>query len=521
MIRTIIGLSFGFHDAGVSVVDYDTGEILFASHAERYSKIKNDPWINHEIIAEALSFGNPKIIALNENPYLKKWRQLLSGDFNEVLYVPAPARWLKYYPELSGIPIKHYGHHESHAAAGLFCMGDNLFPGWSESYRLGAECAVMVVDAIGELDTASIWKYSGLSGLSKISSIKYPNSLGLFYSAMTDYIGLKPMEDEYILMGMAAYGNQDQAVKITKHLDKRYFKDCDKNPMKARINLHRGIPNDPFLDDCDHFDIALATQMEFERRLLRYAQDARKIHSNLVYMGGCALNCVANQKLAEMFNHVQIMPNPGDSGSSLGAAALAYREHVPRGMLGGWTPYLGHNIPGKYPVKKILGCLTAGEIVGVANGRAEFGPRALGNRSLFANPKDPLIKDKVNRIKQRQEFRPFAPVVLAREAHHEFEMPRIAEFNVREYAYMQRAVKCKNPKKYPAICHEDGTSRVQVVTKELHPELFAVLTEWNNLTGCPMLLNTSLNIKGMPIVNDERDARVFQQEYDVPVFTSD
>ena len=152
---------------------------------------------------------------------------------------------------------------------------------------------------------------------------------------------------------------------------------------------------------------------------------------------------------------------------------------------------------------------------GVANGRAEYGPRALGNRSLLADPRGLDVKNKVNMIKKRQEFRPFAPAILEEEAHEYFEMP------VRTSPYMQFVGKCKYPDDFPAIVHKDGTSRVQTVSQKQHPGLYMLLREFYKQTGCPMILNTSLNIKGQPIVNDVEDAALFAKQYGVPVHISD
>jgi carbamoyltransferase len=195
------------------------------------------------------------------------------------------------------------------------------------------------------------------------------------------------------------------------------------------------------------------------------------------------------------------MPNPGDAGSSLGAAAALYGKHVE------WKdPYLGYDLGGEYPVSKILTGLIRDKVVAVASGRAEYGPRALGNRSILADPRDPNIKDKVNLIKQRELFRPFAPVVLAEHAHKWFDM----DF---ESPYMQYTVKCLQPDKIPAVVHKDGTSRVQTVKREQHPGLYEVLSNWHAMTGVPILLNTSLNIKGQPLLNDEKDIEKWEQTY--------
>jgi carbamoyltransferase len=228
---------------------------------------------------------------------------------------------------------------------------------------------------------------------------------------------------------------------------------------------------------------------------------------NLVYMGGVALNCKANALLGTYFSNIWIMPNPGDCGSSLGAAALTYG-----GKLNWHNAYLGTDIPGEYPVKELLSELVTNKIVGVASGRAEFGPRALGNRSLLADPRGSDIKERVNAIKRRQEFRPFAPVILEELAHEYFDMSP----GWHSSPYMQSIAYCRNPNLFPAIIHADGTSRVQTVAKD-GSGIRQLLEAWYEWTGCPMLLNTSLNIRGEPMVNDRGDADRFETLYGVRV----
>ena len=229
--------------------------------------------------------------------------------------------------------------------------------------------------------------------------------------------------------------------------------------------------------------------------------------TELVFMGGCALNCSANTILWDIFDDIWIMPNPGDAGSSLGAAAALYGKHIK------WKdPYLGHDLGGQYPINQIITNLIKDKVVAVATGRAEYGPRALGNRSIFADPRDPNIKDKVNLIKQRELFRPFAPVVLEEYADKWFDM----DF---DSPYMQYAVKCLQPEKIPSVVHQDGTSRVQTVNKNQHPGLYAVLSNWYALTGVPVLLNTSLNIKGQPLLNDKLDIEKWQKQYNFPILS--
>jgi len=501
----IYGISSGFHDAALTVLDND--QIVFASHSERYSKQKNDPFLNREMIEEALTHGFPDIIVLYEDAKLKRDRQTRSGQTG-LLDEPTQQEWIEqFYPQFKEVPIKFYTHHESHAAAGVF----------TSNFK---ECAVMVIDAIGEEETATLWNWTD-NKFKKVYSEVYPNSLGLFYSAVTHRVGLKPMEDEYILMGMAGYGDPKKTAELSEKMSNDFIinqKPFDNiSSIAMSENLHKGIAIDKYSEYSD-FDIASAAQQQVQERIFAFAEKAKELigSKNLVFMGGCALNCVANSLLFSAgFKNIHIMPNPGDAGSSLGCAAMEYYNRTGKSVK--WKgPYLGHTIEGAYPIQKALTSLAANEIFGIANGRAEFGPRALGNRSLMADPRGDEIKDKVNKIKHRQEFRPFAPVILEEHVHEYFDMP-----NDIPSPYMQFVARCKFPEQFPAIVHVDGTSRVQTVNAAQHPGLYLLLDQFYKKTGCPMLLNTSLNIKGQPIVNDEQDARDFATAYNVTVHTSD
>lgn len=471
----ILGINETTHDAAVSVVE--DGKILFAAHAERYSKVKNDWYTNKEILDEALSYGKPDQIAYYEDRWLKKWRILTRGGFG------GGKPFYKSIPELKGIPTYVAYHHHSHAAAGYYTSPFD-------------DAVVVVLDAIGEFTTSSIWIGSG-DDLRQIKRWKYPFSYGLFYSAFTHLIGLKPNEEEYIMMGMAAYGDW------TKY----YYKVLNYFPRfnYQTYNFHQGIDNwDREINEQDKFDIASAVQKVFELRLFEFMSYAKKLSgkSNLVFMGGCALNSKANTELWSLFDDVWIMPNPGDAGSALGAAAALYGKHLD------WRgPYLGHDLGGDYPVESILNALITDKIAPVACGKSEYGPRALGNRSILADPRDPDIKDKVNRIKKRELFRPFAPVVLEEHASEWFDMDYTSP-------YMQYTPRCLKPEVIPSVVHADGTSRVQTVNKEQHPGLYDLLTKWYNLTGVPVLLNTSLNIKGQPMLNDAEDVLEWEKTYE-------
>ncbi len=490
-----IGISAGFHDAGLSVIS-DNGDILFAGHSERYSKIKHDAKLCEGIINDALTYKNGDYeLHYYEKPWLKALRQFRAGQKISSLSAKKIIG-----PDLVDLfgdrPINTHIHHKSHAAAGFQTSPFD-------------HATVVVIDAIGELDCISIWDAcydkNGTAHYTKLWSKKYPNSIGLFYSAMTQKVGLKPNEEEYILMGMAAYGKPSQANRMISHYMYDLFN------LDFRHNLHIGLQDDKFLSNASDMDIAASAQLAVETLIEKVMHKAFNLGTskNLVYGGGVALNCLANRLLGKYFKNIWIMPNPGDAGNSLGAAALGYGKKL------NWTDaFLGHNIPGEYPVKKIIRELKKNKMVGVANGRAEFGPRALGNRSLLADPRGPEIKDKVNEIKRRQKFRPFAPVILEEYLDQYFIMPH----GWNDSRYMQVIATCRHPDLYPAIVHHDGTSRVQTVPKD-RSGIRQLLEAWYAETGCPMLLNTSLNIRGEPMVNDRSDADRFEKLYNLKVIS--
>jgi carbamoyltransferase len=431
-VSLVAGFSEGFHDAAVCLLDGP--RIVHASHAERCSKVKGDRWLHQ---SQRALLAQADTVAYYERPWLKNTRRLY-------------ARQRLAKPRTSYDVA--FSHHKSHAAAGYYTAPFE-------------DCNIIVVDAIGEWDTVSIW-----DNMRKLRSWRYPYSLGLLYSAVTRRVGLVPNRDEYITMGMAAYGEP-----------------CyDLSPLLEE-NLHLGC--DSLLPDARDVDLAASVQALYEKQLLELVALCPK--PNLILMGGCALNCVANSKI--IGKDIWIMPNPGDAGSALGAAALVNSQRLQ------WVdPYLGYELPRANPAE-VVAELLAHKIVGVASGRAEFGPRALGNRSLLADCRYDL-KDTVNRVKRRQPFRPFAPAILEEFATQYFDGPM--------NEYMQFVCRAKHD--YSSVIHIDGTSRVQLVRRDCTSVLRTILEEWYERTGVPMLLNTSLNLKDEPIVNDRADVRRFE-----------
>lgn len=476
----IWGASGLSHDASISVIK--NGEIVFASSSERYSRIKSDKNFDTELIEDCLNYGMPEIICWYENPAFKFIRKLIIDK-----------RWEKYNPSdvfiKYGIycPVIKIDHHVSHLCGSFYTCP------WDASDKtLG-----VVVDSVGEFKTLSIWDIND-GKYNCIFSNKYPNSLGLFYSSVTDMLGLKAQEEEYIMMGMAAYGDEES--KKYYEFFKSNFFDEENNIVADLRHGCRGIFSSKEIED-HKFSIAKAAQDIYEKIILDIVKKylLKTGHKKLILSGGCALNCTANSKLLELVENMWIFPNPGDSGSSLGAA-LAYtgKKVEMRNM------YLGKDAFTNIDIDGLVNYISNNKIVGVIYGKAEFGPRAFGHRSILADPRVENIKDIVNEVKGREKFRPFAPMILKKYFNDYFN--NIGKND--SYPYMQYTFKCKYPEKFNGIVHIDNTSRVQTVDENF-PFAYEVLNKWYELTGCPILLNTSLNIKGKPLLNTSKDIREF------------
>ena len=458
----IKGISEGFHDASVSLVSVpdDTScnaTVIWAKHDERITRKKNDktnPKIMRDVPADVSVF--------HEDVPLKNRRRAKFGQSPVSTTIFDSCDY-------------HLKHHESHAAGAYYTS------------PFDKDVVCLVIDAIGEWDTISIWTVDPISKrLKKVYEKLYPTSLGLFYSAITKRIGLKPNEDEYITMGMAAYGEPSVDMKYC-------FNDW--------ANWHKGFALEDFKGSSPE-DIAASAQLHIEHEVSKYVGLAAGWGKNLCYAGGVALNCVANSKiLHQHFDNVWIYPNPGDAGSSLGAA-LGYAKRKCD-----FNIFCGTDIDA-YPNPRVIAeHIVKNKIAGVANGKAEFGPRALGNRSLLGDVRYD-IKSTVNRIKRRQNFRPFAPAILSEFSTDYFD----GQMN----EYMQYTAQAKHD--YSSVTHVDGSARVQLVKPDSTSILRPILEEYYEKTGVPMLLNTSLNIKGQPIVDTWKDALDFQKMYGVKVF---
>lgn len=458
----MIGFSEGFHDAGLAVVR--NNKIIFAAHSERYSKKKHDKKLCEELAfyGESLNTSDD-VVSFYEQQIPKRVRQFFAGQNH----------WRK-RRHLALRPNIGFPHHMSHAAA---AFQTSCFD----------EAACVVVDSIGEWDCSSVWTAEMVGGSAvykKRWSRRYPKSIGLWYSALTGWAGLRPLDEEYIFMGMAAFGEPKHVDEVRKLLTQ---------------NNHRGC----HLDIENKEDVAASAQVVLEEELNKIFDIALRYSDNVCYGGGVALNCVANTKLRKKCN-LWIMPNPGDAGGALGAALLASGKKVE------FTPYTGYKIDRKVDPEAVVDVLLKDGICGIANGKAEYGPRALGNRSLIADPRSFANKDRVNEIKKRQKFRPFAPAILEEHCQDYFDMPEHSR-------YMSYVYQCKRPDEIPACVHVDNSARVQTVPETSSSVFRAILEAWYERTGCPVLLNTSLNIRGMPMVNEWSDAIDFSNKYNVTV----
>ena len=533
-----VGYSRGFHDAGLAIIEED-GTVSYASNSERYSKLKYDPMLAPELESmirdddyvvfyqdQELNFKkydyspNPTLeIFGRETPNLseeiKKGVTFKRGKTNysfEELY----------FNFLEDKSLPFHMHHESHVAQGLYTCP------WQSK-----ENVVMVsIDGVGEEQSAVIYDSNFNVKLQHCS----PQSIGWLYGATTKFLGYKKLEEEYIVMGMSAFGKpNDEVVKlITEYYNtfdnytqeeqrtmrQTFMKEKSNN---GRFNRRFMNPNDKrnmtwdlvnnFFNEYEKLmskisaeDIAASIQKFTEDKIYELMVHARQYGSKLIYSGGVAQNIVVNSKIRDLFDDVHIAIAPSDAGSALGCAAKSWSEQTGGTHLK-WSPYLGYNIEKDINPKEVVDYLMKNKVCGVANGRAEFGPRALGNRSLLGDVRYD-IKDTVNKIKQRELFRPFAPAILEEYADE--------YFDGHKNEYMQYTCNAKHD--YKSVIHVDGTSRCQVVKKDCQSVIRPILEEYFERTGIPMLLNTSLNIKGQPILNDERDVEEWEKKYKVRIF---
>jgi len=458
---TIWGVNNFNHDSSISV--FKDNVHLFSSHSERYSRIKNEYSLCDNIMQRALTFGKPDLVLVSENNIKKKLRQLITLDER---FLDSHKSFFSKY-EINN--YKYLDHHECHAAGAAFTST------FSKSL-------VFVFDSVGEFTTTSTWLFQN-SKLTLLHKLNYPNSLGLFYTAFTDLLGLKPNEEEYILMGMAAFGEPTYFNELYELFD------IDLPDIKLKKNLHKGIK----FKYSNKFNLAKSVQVIFEYLTNAYVSYFKKKYNieNACFSGGCALNCKANSNYLDLFKNVWVYPNSGDAGNSLGAVLNYTKCNFP------YSPYLGETVCTNIEPEAVVDEILKNKIAGIINGRAEYGPRALGNRSILADPRDNNIKSVLNKLKNREDFRPFAPVILRHEFSNYFKT------SVFDSKYMTLVFKAKTDIK--SIQNIDGTSRVQTINKQDNKLLYDIVSMFQCKTGIPFLINTSLNVKGHPIVNTKTD----------------
>lgn len=535
MSLNIIGISAHYHDSACCILC--DGVLKAVVQEERFSGKKNDPALPKESFLyclEEASIGITDIdcIAYYENPVKKLARQLWSGNKKISAATvlerdPNQAAWqIRKQLGYSG-PIRFYDHHLSHAASSFFYSGFQ-------------EAATFTVDGVGEWATTTYGTGKGTS-LLLFDEVTFPDSIGLLYTTITSFLGFKVNSGEYKVMGLAPYGKDCYSDKIREmivsdangayHLNMRYFDFMDGNRMYSPlIEELFGIP--PRVRETEilqiHMDIARSLQVVLEEILIEktaYLYEKTGME-NLCMAGGVALNCVANAGILRStpFKKLFVQPAANDAGCCLGAAALAYVdlsgqrigerlnhvylgpafdntdiEELLRATSLKYTDYRGK-------MQELLDTaarkIADGKVVGWFQGRLEFGPRSLGARSILADPRDPSMRDRINAmVKMRESFRPFAPAVLESHASTHFDIDHPSPF-------MLETCQVISTLNLPAITHVDGSARIQTVNVETNPRFAGLLQAFYDLTGCPILLNTSFNVRDKPIVCSPEEALI-------------
>lgn len=532
----IVGISAHFHDSACCVLR--DGALVAAAQEERFSRIKHDPGLPKAAFRfcleqAGLTIADVDCVAYYEDPWKKLDRQLWMGLPQVPLLAPAtlfrldalrPEREIRGLLGFEG-PIEFFDHHLSHAASSYYFSG---FP----------DAAVLTVDAVGEWTTTAYGRASE-SELELFEEVRFPDSLGLLYSAITAYLGFEVNDAEYKVMGLAPYGEPRYVDEVRRLIEVRegggfrlnleYFDFLRGERMfsDALCGLFGSPPRQPESELTPFAqDVARSLQLVLEEVLLDkvaylYEQAPSE---NLCLAGGVALNCVAVERIVREgpFRRVFVQPASSDAGGALGAAALAHVRltgerpaAVPMRHVFLGPSYSSDEIARTLAasaaeaedcrgreeelLREVAERLAAGEVVGWFQGRMELGPRALGNRSILADPRDAGMRDRINAlVKKREAFRPFAPAVLAHRAREHFDLDHPAPF-------MVETCRVRSPLDLPAITHVDGSARVQTVD-ETNPRFHRLLEEFERITGCPILLNTSFNLRGEPIVCTPADA---------------
>ena len=560
----ILGISAFYHDSAACLVR--DGNIIAAAQEERFSRKKHDAGFPRQAIDYCLreagltDAAQLDLVAFYEKPFLKFDRLLSTymacAPLGLRSFLKAMPVWIKEKIWLKatirdqlqyGGPLIFPEHHESHAASAFF-------PSPFE------KAAVLTIDGVGEWTTTSVGRGEG-NRVELLADLRFPHSLGLLYSAFTYYLGFRVNSGEYKVMGLAPYGEPTYQNSILSEL-------LDLKPDGSfRLNLHYfdfmagltmtnrafdrlfgGPPRQPEADLTQrHMDLARSIQDVTEEMMLRLARHAHAITGapNLCLAGGVALNCVGNGRILREgpFEKIWIQPAAGDAGGALGAALLGWHHYhqQPRTVSGAGDAQHGSLLGPAYDaadflqrdevpcvelaedelMSRVARLLEEGKVVGWFQGRMEFGPRALGNRSILGDPRRPDMQEKLNlKIKFRESFRPFAPSVIEERARDCFELSETSPYMLL-VATVNEGLRVDGEKEdspdfmtrlktrrsaLPAITHVDYSARVQTVAAADNPRFHRLLGEFDRRTGCPVLVNTSFNVRGEPPVCTPEDA---------------
>ncbi|WP_109302783.1 carbamoyltransferase [Aquimarina sp. AU474] len=533
MEPNIIGISGLYHDSACCILK--NGRLVAAAEEERFTRIKFDPSIPKNALKYCLkeaklSIADIDCIAFYEDPKKKLSRQIWSGQirYDSSIKNKNFNQAEQEIREVLGYTgkILYYDHHLSHAASSYY------FSGFKES-------ALLTVDGVGEWASTTY----GIGTKEKIDlfeEVHFPDSIGLLYSTITSYLGFLVNNGEYKVMGLAPYGkpiyvDQMNNLIISKaegqyELNLEYFDFIKGNRMYTE-KLFDLFGKPARLRESDleqfHADIAKSLQQVLETILIEKASYLynKTGSENLCMAGGVALNCVANGKILKNteFKNLFVQPAANDAGGALGAATLAHvtltgnrpnndrlenvylgpsykTEEIERLLDGTKFNYKGFNSNESELFSETAKRLSEGKVIGWFQGRMEFGPRSLGARSILADPRDPEMKNRINAmVKKREGFRPFAPAALLEKASKHFEIDHASPF-------MLETCQVISEISLPAITHIDGSARLQTVTKEANGRFYDLIHAFDKITGCPILLNTSFNVKGEPIVCTPEDA---------------